>query len=89
MPHFGKMLENIFMPIFQATIDPQSNPELSIFLQHVSNSVKAIDNQTSFIHTVYKYSHKINNKEQNPSYYVIQPPIQSSSFTSTVYPEIS
>lgn len=36
VPHFGKMLENIFLPVFQATIDPQSNPELSIFLQHVS-----------------------------------------------------
>lgn len=36
VPHFGKMLENIFLPIFQATIDPHSNPELSIFLKHVS-----------------------------------------------------
>lgn len=36
VPHFGKMLENIFLPVFQATIDPQSNPDLSIFLQHVS-----------------------------------------------------
>lgn len=36
VPHFGKMLENIFLPVFQATIDPQSNPELSIFLKHVS-----------------------------------------------------
>lgn len=35
MPHFGKMLENIFLPVFQATIDPQSNPDLSIFLKHV------------------------------------------------------
>lgn len=36
VPHFGKMLENIFLPVFQATIDPQSNPELSLFLKHVS-----------------------------------------------------
>lgn len=37
VPHFGKMLENIFLPVFQATIDPRSHPELSIFLQHVSH----------------------------------------------------
>uniref|UniRef100_A0AAQ4RKX2 AMP deaminase n=1 Tax=Gasterosteus aculeatus aculeatus TaxID=481459 RepID=A0AAQ4RKX2_GASAC len=36
VPHFGKMLENIFLPVFNATIDPQSHPELSIFLQHVT-----------------------------------------------------
>uniref|UniRef100_A0A668UV37 AMP deaminase n=1 Tax=Oreochromis aureus TaxID=47969 RepID=A0A668UV37_OREAU len=36
VPHFGKMLENIFLPVFQATIDPQSSPELSIFLKHVT-----------------------------------------------------
>lgn len=37
VPHFGKMLENIFLPVFKATIDPQSSPELSIFLKHVSH----------------------------------------------------
>lgn len=37
VPHFGKMLENIFLPVFQATIDPNSNPELSVFLKHVSD----------------------------------------------------
>lgn len=54
VPHFGQMLENIFMPIFEATINPQSNPELSIFLQNVSDSTRAIHNLKSFIHTVYK-----------------------------------
>lgn len=54
VPHFGKMLENIFMPIFEATIDPQSNPELSIFLKHVSDLARVIHNLKSFIHTVYK-----------------------------------
>lgn len=41
VPHFGKMLENIFLPIFQATIDPQSHPDLSIFLKHVSDDKKS------------------------------------------------
>lgn len=44
VPHFGKMLENIFLPVFQATIDPQSNPELSIFLKHVSRWMAQILN---------------------------------------------
>ncbi|KAH0618956.1 hypothetical protein JD844_018532 [Phrynosoma platyrhinos] len=34
LPHFEKMLENIFLPVFQATINPQDNKELSIFLRH-------------------------------------------------------
>lgn len=38
VPHFGKMLENIFLPVFQATIEPHANPELSIFLKHVSET---------------------------------------------------
>lgn len=36
LPHFGKMLENIFLPMFEATINPQDNKELSVFLRHVS-----------------------------------------------------
>ncbi|XP_015265093.1 PREDICTED: AMP deaminase 1-like, partial [Gekko japonicus] len=34
LPHFGKMLENIFVPVFEATINPQNNKELSVFLRH-------------------------------------------------------
>ncbi|KAJ6657934.1 hypothetical protein lerEdw1_001724 [Lerista edwardsae] len=34
LPHFGKMLENIFVPVFEATINPQANKELSVFLRH-------------------------------------------------------
>jgi len=36
VPHFGKTLENIFMPVIEATINPHANPELSIFLRHVT-----------------------------------------------------
>ncbi len=46
MPHFGKMLENIFLPVFQATIDPNSNPELSVFLKHVSDFGKYSNSNT-------------------------------------------
>ncbi|XP_012671133.2 AMP deaminase 1 isoform X2 [Clupea harengus] len=36
VPHFGKTLENIFLPVIEATINPHTNPELSIFLRHVT-----------------------------------------------------
>ncbi|XP_051494936.1 AMP deaminase 1 isoform X2 [Apus apus] len=34
LPHFGKMLENIFVPLFEATVNPQAHKELSVFLRH-------------------------------------------------------
>ncbi|XP_009330201.1 PREDICTED: AMP deaminase 1 isoform X4 [Pygoscelis adeliae] len=34
LPHFGKMLENIFVPVFEATVNPQAHKELSVFLRH-------------------------------------------------------
>lgn len=37
LPNFGKMLENIFLPLFKATIDPQDNRELHLFLKYVSS----------------------------------------------------
>lgn len=36
LPHFGKMLEYIFVPVFEATVNPQAHKELSVFLRHVS-----------------------------------------------------
>lgn len=34
--HFGEMLENIFGPIFEATIFPERYPDVAEFLQHIS-----------------------------------------------------
>lgn len=36
LSNFQEMLENIFMPLFEVTIQPSSHPELHVFLQHVS-----------------------------------------------------
>lgn len=36
LANFQEMLENIFMPLFEATINPRSHPELHLFLEHVS-----------------------------------------------------
>jgi len=38
IPNFAKMLENIFLPLFQATINPQKHKETHVFLKHVSAS---------------------------------------------------
>ncbi|TNN85615.1 AMP deaminase 2 [Liparis tanakae] len=35
LANFQEMLENIFMPLFEVTIDPRSHPELHLFLEHV------------------------------------------------------
>lgn len=48
------MLENIFLPVFQATIDPHSNPELSIFLKHVSPRQQAVQRATKSNPTCFK-----------------------------------
>uniref|UniRef100_A0A3B4U005 AMP deaminase n=1 Tax=Seriola dumerili TaxID=41447 RepID=A0A3B4U005_SERDU len=33
--NFQEMLENVFMPLFEVTVNPGSHPELHLFLQHV------------------------------------------------------
>ncbi|XP_051964800.1 AMP deaminase 2-like isoform X2 [Xyrauchen texanus] len=35
LSNFQEMLENIFMPLFEVTVQPSSHPELHLFLQHV------------------------------------------------------
>uniref|UniRef100_A0A8C6TTJ3 AMP deaminase n=1 Tax=Neogobius melanostomus TaxID=47308 RepID=A0A8C6TTJ3_9GOBI len=35
LSNFQEMLENIFMPLFEVTVDPRSHPELHLFLEHV------------------------------------------------------
>ena len=35
LANFQEMLENIFLPLFEATVHPASHPELHHFLEHV------------------------------------------------------
>uniref|UniRef100_A0A8C9TAJ0 AMP deaminase n=1 Tax=Scleropages formosus TaxID=113540 RepID=A0A8C9TAJ0_SCLFO len=70
VPNFGKMLENIFLPVFQATIDPHSNPELSVFLRHVTG-FDSVDDESK--HSGHMFSTKSPRPEEwdiakNPSY---------------------
>ena len=32
---FGQLLDNLFRPLFEVTMDPASNPQLHCFLQQV------------------------------------------------------
>jgi len=75
IPHFGKMLENIFLPIFEATINPQANPDLSIFLKHVTG-FDSVDDES-------KHSgHMFSTKSPKPEEWDI---VKSPSYTYWIY----
>uniref|UniRef100_A0A8C2U567 AMP deaminase n=1 Tax=Coturnix japonica TaxID=93934 RepID=A0A8C2U567_COTJA len=70
LPHFGKMLENIFVPIFEATVNPQAHKELSVFLRHITG-FDSVDDESK--HSGHMFSTKSPKPEQwtsakNPSY---------------------
>lgn len=52
VPNFSKMLENIFLPLFQATVNPQNHKEIHVFLKYVTHlfffAVFKIQNQKYF-----------------------------------------
>ncbi|XP_054837636.1 AMP deaminase 1 isoform X1 [Eublepharis macularius] len=70
LPHFGKMLENIFVPVFEATINPQDNKELSVFLRHITGFDSVDDESKHSGHMFCTKSPKPEewNYEKNPSY---------------------
>ncbi|XP_066482673.1 AMP deaminase 1 isoform X1 [Tiliqua scincoides] len=70
LPHFGKMLENIFVPIFEATINPQANKELSVFLRHITGFDSVDDESKHSGHMFCTKSPKPEEwtQEKNPSY---------------------
>lgn len=41
LANFQEMLENIFLPLFEATVHPASHPELHLFLEHVRGRHRA------------------------------------------------
>lgn len=40
IPHYAKMLENVFLPLFEATVNPQKHKVLHVFLKYVSTFLK-------------------------------------------------
>ncbi|KAG8517632.1 AMP deaminase 1, partial [Galemys pyrenaicus] len=70
LPHFGQMLENIFMPVFEATVNPQAHPHLSVFLKHITG-FDSVDDESK--HSGHMFSSKSPKPEEwtmekNPSY---------------------
>ena len=39
LSNFQELLDNIFVPLFEVTNDPDSHPDLHMFLQYVSSSL--------------------------------------------------
>lgn len=50
LANFQEMLENIFLPLFEATVHPASHPELHLFLEHVSRQHRAGYGEHSQLH---------------------------------------
>ncbi len=44
--NFEQLLDNIFTPLFEVTVDPNSHPQLHLFLKQVS-----VPNCACFFHT--------------------------------------
>ncbi|XP_062461664.1 AMP deaminase 1 isoform X3 [Pezoporus occidentalis] len=70
LPHFGKMLENIFVPVFEATINPQAHKQLSVLLRHITG-FDSVDDESK--HSGHMFCTKSPKPEQwtsekNPSY---------------------
>ncbi|KAF7667250.1 hypothetical protein LDENG_00071190 [Lucifuga dentata] len=70
VPNFAKMMENIFLPLFEATVNPQKHKELHIFLRYVTG-FDSVDDESK--HSNHVFSYKSPKPEQwtsdeNPPY---------------------
>ncbi|XP_039987820.1 AMP deaminase 3b isoform X2 [Xiphias gladius] len=55
VPHFAKMLENIFLPLFEATVNPQKHKEIHVFLKYVTG-FDSVDDESK--HSDHMFSYK-------------------------------
>ncbi|XP_016886180.1 AMP deaminase 3 isoform X2 [Cynoglossus semilaevis] len=74
VPNFAKMLENIFLPLFEASVNPQNHKELHVFLKYVTG-FDSVDDESK--HSDHMFSFKSPKPEkwtsdENPpySYYI-------------------
>ncbi|KAK7891199.1 hypothetical protein WMY93_023162 [Mugilogobius chulae] len=70
VPNFAKMLENIFMPLFEATVNPQKHKNLHVFLKYVTG-FDSVDDESK--HSDHMFSYKSPKPEEwngddNPPY---------------------
>ncbi|XP_018422496.1 PREDICTED: AMP deaminase 2 [Nanorana parkeri] len=50
--NFQEILENIFLPLFEATVNPASHPELHLFLEHV-DGFDSVDDESKSEHHIF------------------------------------
>ncbi|KAM4619231.1 AMP deaminase 3b [Polymixia lowei] len=70
IPNFAKMLENIFLPLFEATVNPQKNKEIHVFLKYLTG-FDSVDDESK--HSDHMFSYKSPKPEEwtaddNPPY---------------------
>ncbi|XP_035376296.1 AMP deaminase 2 isoform X1 [Electrophorus electricus] len=68
--NFQQMLENIFLPLFEVTVNPHSHPELHLFLQHVVG-FDSVDDESKPEHHVFNLDSPLPGswtEEDNPPY---------------------
>uniref|UniRef100_A0A3B1JRU1 AMP deaminase n=1 Tax=Astyanax mexicanus TaxID=7994 RepID=A0A3B1JRU1_ASTMX len=70
IPNFAKMLENIFLPLFEATVNPQKHKEMHVFLKYVTG-FDSVDDESK--HSDHMFSYKSPKPEEwtaeeNPPY---------------------
>ncbi|XP_062921357.1 AMP deaminase 2-like isoform X2 [Mobula hypostoma] len=68
--NFQDMLENIFLPIFEATINPRNHPELHLFLQHVVG-FDSVDDESKPEHHIFNADSQLPvnwTEDENPPY---------------------
>ncbi|XP_076857572.1 AMP deaminase 2 isoform X2 [Brachyhypopomus gauderio] len=68
--NFQQMLENIFLPLFEVSINPHSHPELHLFLEHVVG-FDSVDDESKPEHHVFNMDSPLPeswSEEDNPPY---------------------
>ncbi|XP_034031741.1 AMP deaminase 3b isoform X2 [Thalassophryne amazonica] len=54
LPNFDKMLENIFLPLFEATVNPQKNKAIHVFLKYVTG-FDSVDDESKHSNHMFSY----------------------------------
>ncbi|XP_049434103.1 AMP deaminase 2-like isoform X2 [Epinephelus fuscoguttatus] len=70
LANFQEFLENIFMPLFEVTINPRSHPELHLFLEHVVG-FDSVDDESKPEHHIFNLDSPLPanwTEEDNPPY---------------------
>lgn len=55
VPNFAKMLENVFLPLFEATVNPQKHKNIHVFLKYVTG-FDSVDDESK--HSDHLFSYK-------------------------------